>query len=339
MSVFHEWKPEEDELLKRMKLTGSTDYQVGVALGLSADQVRWRRRALNQAERAVVSESSYPIYDSPLVMEGDAVVLPDVELPFHNAEFLNKVLELAIRWNIRKCIVAGDLLHFKSISHWGETWELEKPEDTGISAEIESKLLEFAMSLNSTKQAQLIGMLQEINEKPDEQSGLSREMSNARKVVQELSTVFDQIDYVLGNHDERFLRVLDSPMFPSELLTFIKAPEAKWRISPYYFSKLVSAQETFQIEHPRSSSKMAASKLASIYQCHILMAHSHRWSLEKDPSGKFWGIQMGCVVDEKRLPYAAQRHSTSDAHRSGAVIVREGYPFLLGEETPFHLLK
>lgn len=89
------------------------------------------------------------------------------------------------------------------------------------------------------------------------------------------------------------------------------------------------------IEHPNSAAKNAATKLAAIYQCHILMAHSHRWSIERDPSGHFWAIQMGCVVDERRLPYASQRHNTKEAHRLGAVIVREGYPFLLGEDTPF----
>lgn len=338
MSTLHEWTPAEDELLWKLKSAGSTDYQIGIVLGLTGDQVRWRRRTYAQAEQRV-SESPYPIYDSPLVMEGDAVILPDIELPFHNSDFLNKVLDLAARWNIRKCIVAGDLLHFKSISHWGQTWEDEPKGASGLSEEQERKLLEFAMTLGGGKQEQLISMLQEMDEEAEESPGLSRELNSARKVVQELSQVFDFIDYVLGNHDERFLRVLDSPLFPSELLTLIKAPESKWRISPYYFSKLVSAGETYQIEHPRSSSKVAAVKLASIHQCHILMAHSHRWSQEKDPSGKFWAIQMGHIVDERRLPYASQRHSTADAHRLGAVIVREGYPFLLGEETPFHLLK
>ena len=31
--------------------------------------------------------SPYPVWDSPLVMEGDAVIMGDLEIPFHHAGF------------------------------------------------------------------------------------------------------------------------------------------------------------------------------------------------------------------------------------------------------------
>ena len=167
---------------------------------------------------------------------------------------------------------------------------------------------------------------------------MSQELKITRKVVKVISECFDQVDMILGNHDSRMIRALNSPMFPSEVLRTVEAGE-KWRIGPYYYSRLISDGETYQIEHPKSFAKNSASKLASKYQCHILHAHSHRWGVDTDVWGRFYAITMGCIVDEERLPYAAQRHHSGDAHRLGAVIVRAGYPYLLGADTPFETFK
>lgn len=327
----HVWTEDEVKILNTMRSLGATDSDVAKALGLSYEQVRHRRRF---PTREYVRESPFPKYDRPLVMEGDAVVLPDIEFPFHNAEFLNKVLELACRWNIRQCIVAGDVMHFNSLSSWGDNWIAIQ--DDGISDSVERTLMDFAMTLPESKQQEMMDLVVELNVIPDDgEPNLSAELKTTRREILNLSNVFDEIHFVLGNHDARFLRALQSPIFPDELLRLVEAPSEKWKVAPYYYSRLVSGGETFQIEHPTTAAKYAAEKLASIHQCHILMAHSHRWSKQRDPSGRYWAIQMGCIVDEHRLPYSSQRHSTSEAHMSGAVIVKDGYPFLLGEETPF----
>ncbi len=111
-----------------------------------------------------------------------------------------------------------------------------------------------------------------------------------------------------------------------------------WRIGPYYFSYLKSGGQDFRIEHPKSAAKSAATTLAAKYQCHILMAHSHYLSSSFDVSGNYWAIQMGHCVDEQRLPYAAQRSTTAPAHSLGAVIVRDGHPWLLHHKTDWEKL-
>lgn len=331
----HQWTPEQEATLLRMKTHGATDREVAVALGLDSEQVRWKRRTRGLTVKDLVSASPFPEYREPLVMYGDALVLPDVELPFHDADFLNKVLELAQRWNVRKCIVAGDLLHLSSISHWGPNWITST--ETGVGEKHLDKLIEFANKLSASKRVDMMELVQSMSESREE-AGLSVELEISRKVVRELSDLFDEVHLVLGNHEKRLMSALDTAIVPQELLVMLRADEGKWKTSPYYYSRLVSNDQTYQIEHPNSSAKNAAHKLATIHQCHILMAHSHRWLMERDPSGSFWAIQMGHIVDENRLPYASQRHSTTDRHLHGAVIVRDGYPFLLSEDSPFGLL-
>lgn len=330
MSDRHAWTPEEDRVFTAMSLAGASQAIIAKTLGLTQDQVRWHIRK----ETRAVEESPFAIHNNPLVMQGDAVVLPDVELPFHHADFLNKVLDLAARWNIRQCIAAGDLLHLASLSAWGSSW---MEPSGGIDPKTETSLIDFATTLSAKKKEELLELVMKLA-KADEPSNFSEEMREVRKAVSVISEQFDEIHLVLGNHESRYLRALDVPMSPDEILVGISADKEKWKTSPYYYSILETDAGPFQIEHPKSAAKNAAYKLASIHQKHVLMAHSHRWLLEKDPSGKFWAIQMGCIVDETRLPYASQRHNLADTHKLGAVIVRNGYPFLLGEETPFDLL-
>jgi hypothetical protein len=349
------WTREELETAISLKKQGYSYREIGKILDRSWNSVRGKLRQVRQREQDleeergflppppdeynsngyVIPQSKYPVYDNPLTMEGDAIVLPDIELPFHHADFFNRALELADSWGIRKAIVAGDLLHFDSLSSWQANWV----ESEHMPERIEQKLMNMAMRMPEEYQEDLIATITAIEEDLDEGgTGVSKELKNARKVVSIFTELFEEIDFVLGNHDDRFLKAVESPMFPSELLRLLEAGD-KWRIGPYYYSHLISKGETFQIEHPRTWAKTSPIKLASKYRCHILQGHSHRWGMDLDISGHYWAINMGCIVDERRLPYAAQRHNTADAHALGCVIVREGYPYLLSDRTPWERFK
>lgn len=335
------WTEEEDKILQE-NIGKLTYRQIGEILDRSEESVRKHIKRMRKQERLEplqFIESPYPRYDTPLVMDGDALVIPDLEIPFQSKDFVDRVLDLAQSWKITQCIVAGDLLHFDSVSTWEANWMEERKPSGGLSDDEERNLLDFAMELPGSKQEQLIDIVMSIGKKKEDgDPNLSQELVSARKCVKILSELFDNIDFILGNHEGRLIKALSSPMFPSEILRLIEAGD-KWRIAPYYFSKLVSDGEVYQVEHPKSFAKNSPYKLASKYQCHILQAHAHRWGVDLDISGKFYAISMGCCVDEYRLPYAAQRHNSQDAHRLGAVIVRGGYPFLLSENSPWERLK
>lgn len=340
-SVRREWSIDETQkAIGWHELDYSYD-QIAKLLGRTHESVRQKlkriRFDIDHRGRDTIPESRYQRYDDPLVMEGDAIVLPDIELPFHNADFFNRVLDLADEWGIRKAIVAGDLLHFDSLSSWEANWIEEK--GYGLSESSERKLMDMAMDLPKEYQERVMAAVISLDGELEETgSGVSKELAAARKATRVMSEKFDEIDFVLGNHDDRLLRAMKSPMFPAEILRLIDADE-KWRSKPYYYSILISSGEKYQIEHPKSWAKTSPVKLASKYRCHILQAHSHRWGRDLDISGQYWAINMGCIVDEFRLPYASQRHGTADAHMLGAVIVRDGYPYLLGERTPWDRYK
>jgi hypothetical protein len=280
-----------------------------------------------------LQESPYPCYNEPLQMEGDAVIIPDLELPFHNAEFVNKVLDIAQAWNIRQCVLAGDTLHFDSLSTLGKKWKKSNHKG-GLDDEQERKLTNFLMGLGSRQQEKGFKLLEEIG-RVEEDDGLSTELKVARRAIEVLKQCFDNVDMLLGNHEGRLLRALDTPIIPDEVIRLIEAGD--WRIAPYYFSYVISNGEKFRIDHPRTTAKGAAEQLAAKYGCHVIMAHSHRLSWSWDISGRYYAIQIGHCVDENRLPYAAQRSNLA-THLLGACIIRNGIPWILHQKSDFKKL-
>lgn len=66
--------------------------------------------------RVQIPESTRQRYVHPPVVDESCVVLADVEIPFHNADFCQRVIKLAVTHNIKYVLLAGDFLHWESFS-------------------------------------------------------------------------------------------------------------------------------------------------------------------------------------------------------------------------------
>ncbi len=297
----------------------------------NAVQLKWKE--LKAALPPGIPESPYPVYDNPLVMRGDALVLPDPEIPFHHAEFLNRVIELALHWGITQCVIGGDAVHFNSLSGWAANW-LKEQEAGGLSDQNENRLIDFAKKLSPKHQDELFTLIGDIGQvRQDGAPNVATELREARSTLKMIGELFTLVDFVLGNHEGRLIRTLNSPLFATDLLGFLGLDaEPQWRISPFYYSWVESGGERFRVTHPKNYAKYSAAQLADKFQCHILMCHSHKVSMIPSKSGEWMGWQIGCCVDERRLPYAAQRDNTADTHSLGAAIIRNGYVWVLTED-------
>ena len=316
---------QKDEIV-RLRGAGRTFREIGEELGIATGTAKVHfYLATGQSSYQRMPESPYVRYDEPPTIEGDALILPDVEIPFQHADFVNRVIDLADAWNIKQVICAGDLLHMDSISGWEPNWAPDHK--TILTEEDEARLLELALTLPKAKQQAIIDIIG--NSDGIDGKDFSAEMGHARRALKALDECFDKFVWVLGNHEGRVLRAINSPVNPSELLNLMKLDSGKWEIAPFYYAILKSNGEEFRVTHPKSAADNAARALASQYHQHILMGHSHKMMSDWDPSGKYMAIQMGHLVDENRLAYAAQRDARRNSHKLGAVIVRDGYPWLL----------
>ena len=288
------WTERDEKLLARLKSEGLTYAELSEQMGRTWAGIEQHWKQMGYRPR--MPESPHTRYLDPLVMEGDAVVYPDLEMPFHNADFVNRVLDLGSAWGIDKAILAGDMLHMDTLSGWQPNWTSEGDDDTTPN--------------------------------------FSREMREAQGAVSVFDEAYDDIHCIMGNHEGRLLRQMQTPLFPSEILKQLgRDKRPKWRVLPFYQSNLLSGGQLWRITHPRFSSKFSARKLCSKFICHVAMAHSHHWAMTMDASANFFAVEMGCCVDEARLPYASQRDSAQDQHVLGALIVRDGKPYLLSPYT------
>lgn len=325
------WKPEETESVQSMVNNGLSVMEISKKIRRTPSSVEAKIKHMKRNARVFIPESSMKKYTQPLKSEGDAVILSDVEAPFHHSEFINRVLDLAYSWKINTIHLAGDLLHYDSLSAWGAEWI---PDDTNESI---SALMEFIETLPEKYKARGIEKMESVKLLAPS-DGYSDEIAEARIMFRSMQDF--NVYVALGNHDDRYLRALDKAINPRELLVQLdQHHNDNWKIAAYYYTLLETSKGIFRITHPRGAARNTAQSLAVQFHQHVIMGHSHRWAVNKDPSGDYWAIQTGHCVDEKRLAYVMQRDATRDAHCLGATIVRDGYPFVLSENTPFETMK
>lgn len=322
------WTPEQEHIaVQDIPLA-----EIAKKVGKSVDAVRQHRFILRKRS-GLVKPSPYPSFNKPLVVEANrALILPDCETPFHNANFLNNVIGLALAWNIETLICAGDLFHLETLSSWEPGWRSVIA--SYMDADTRDSLYDLFLDLPKAKREKALAILEKTEEKTD--STFAEEVREAKKFVKALN-VFPNRYHIMGNHEGRLLKALNSNLEGQNLADIFQMQD--WKTSEYYFCVLNSCGQEYRVSHPKPYGKNAPAEMASRFLCHYVMGHSHDWSMRKDRSGKFWAISMGHCADEAKFPYEAQRDRTYWQHTPGALIVREGYPFLLTEDSPFEALR
>ena len=319
------WSKRDVKKLEYYKSQNKSIGEIAILLDRSYTSV-----SIKFSRQPKIPKSPMPKWDTPLVSEGDALILSDIEAPFQQSEFINRVLDLAYAWGIKTLHLAGDLLHYDSLSAWGSEWTEEQ--------ENLQEVLERLLALvDKKKREDGLKLLEEKGILADKT--YSGEIKAARAMFRNLDG-FDNVLVALGNHDDRYLRAIDQATDSTELLHQLdKHKDPRWKIAPYYYTLIETEKGTFRATHPRGAGKNTAIDLAVQMHTHIIMGHSHRWSVNRDPSGKYWCIQTGHCVDESRLAYIMQRDARRDAHVNGATIIRDGFPFVLCPETPWEMMK
>lgn len=282
-----------------------------------------------------IPQSQYARFDTPLKITGDALIMSDLHIPYHHAEFTNHVLDLAATWGIENLILAGDAMDWQSVSAWGAEFR-----QNAKSAPASGQILDLLQQENipAKHKEKFIAMLEQSGIlQPD--STVSGELATFRTVLRIIKNQFQRTYYVMGNHEDRPLRKLEGVLSSDDLLSFALGPDHGIFTNAYYFCELYSGGQKFLVEHPRGAGANEAEGLAAKFGCHVIMGHSHAWRVTRDISGRYWAIQCGTCADEMRMAYASARHSRRAAHGLGAVIVRDGYPHVLSEFTPWDAMK
>lgn len=332
------WTPEDLSILKsawynRPPAMRKSEFALvwGRILKKSADAIRGK---LAGFEREGIPESHYKIWDDYPTITGDALILNDCHIPYHDADFINRCLAVARSMKITTTILGGDVLEANAFGHFPEDYQAEIK--LGINIDAREKLESI---LENMKDEDAKDELSKLLDQSESNGNATDEIKEARKVLKALASATGEVIWIMGNHEQRIIRVMERSI-PAKMMTeLFMGDNPKWKVSNYYWCELNSGGELFRITHPVNTSKGSSKRLAPKYGAHIIMAHNHHFSIQTDPSGKFLAIEAGACVDRTRLPYEIQRDTGADAHITGAVIVRNGKPIFLNRFTDWDMLK
>lgn len=281
-----------------------------------------------------IPTSEYQRWNNPPMMEGDAFVLLDAHIPFHHAEFISKCLDLCKHWKIGQMILGGDALDFHAFAEFPPNFE--DNERGLIDSKSRESLVKFADTLKPKDRERMLGILADAE---TESGNVGEEIRESRKILKALEEHFENILWIMGNHEQRVTRLLRRVLDVQSVSRLMGTDSPKWKVSPYYMATLTSAGTPWRIEHPINSGKGSSKKLSSKFLTNIIMGHNHHFSITTDPSGTFYAIEPGMGGDEERMGYVQQRDNAADKHMVGAIIIRDGKPTPLNRFTDWEMLK
>jgi len=271
-------------------------YKAGEDLTAEAERfgckVSSLERTLRRWAARQVEPSKKPQYREPPRVEGNVLVLADPHVPYHDASFINKAIDVALAGKVEACIIAGDMFDVNAFS----------PFDPNLADVLED---EFAAG---------------------------------EAFITTLAETFKEILVLTGNHEGRILKRLGFHQIEHNRLKRLFDPEDVAEFSPYYFCYV----QDWMVCHPKNVSSIpgrVAARLAEKYHCNVVAAHGHTFGLAQDVSGQYLGIDSGCCADPSRLEYIALRPNLRPQVHQGAVILQDGYPWLLNRHLDTNRIK
>lgn len=335
-----QWTPEQEtKLLKDYKMRGGggiSDF-VRDQLPMYPDRtyaaLRMKLTELLQFDGfRSVPDSAYPDWDMAPELIGDALIMGDMHIPYHNAAHVNRCMLAARSLGVRRLILAGDALDMRAFSHWPE--DFEDSEKIVASNNLRKELTTLAAGVDPVVAEAIYSLLDKTQ---PELGNIGDEIRTARDIFSIMDESFDEVLYVMGNHETWVTKAIKKTISNADFARLFIGDMPRWKVTPYYWCRLISGGEPFQIEHPKNSGKGSSKKMAPIFNCNIIMLHNHHFSVQTDPSGRWLAIEPGMCADDSKIQYDNQRHGTHDKHITGAVLVKDGKVHFLNQFTDWSL--
>lgn len=242
---------------------------------------------MNPSAFLKVEQSRRKLLTDHLIVDESVLILGDVEIPFHNAEHINKCIHIAKQRGIKRLVLAGDFFHFEAFSFFpGGDKDAEKE-----LAEIESYVTPFIKDFD------------EIYFVPgNHDRRLSRLMDRFLPTERTAKLI---IPYELAEEFGRKVRFTDHQYLQ------VGIGAHKWRIVHPKATSAVPAAAT--------------RKIAENNDCNVIMAHNHLLGMQQTGDGRHVAIEIGCSVDYNRLGYYMTQDTTRPKMTTGAVLLERNY--------------
>lgn len=166
------------------------------------------------------------------------------------------------------------------------------------------------------------------------ESSFARELSSARRFMDTYLKVFDEIYWILGNHDRRVQKGTKLAIEPADLLRMISG-DPRIKVSWWGHAVVETKRGEWRISHGSEYSinqLVVADQFAQKYRQNIILHHQHHlavgWSRFKD----FVVVDNGGLFDETAMAYVNLDDSKKPRMTGGFTMLKNGTPYLFGRE-------
>ena len=269
-------------------------------LGLNAQPASVERyiRAYRQYKRTFQVQmldsfqvpATLPAYNEYTVLEADdAVIISDLEIPDHDAEMLQKALQIGVKYNIRNLIYNGDIIATdqETLNTWAREFKQDR-EDTYRAA-----------------------------------------LAKTRQVFEQFGQWFTYQPVVTGNHDARIAKATGGEVTLDMLLHGSPAQFSRYNYMYMKTSRgwvyICHPVKNYSIH---AASKLGNDLWATHVapdksKCHIVLGHTHLAQTAWSPDGQQEIVSTGCM--RYRAEYKDTGANTYRAWQRGFLVIRDGY--------------
>ena len=224
-------------------------------------------------------------FNKPEIIRDPCLVIFDSQIPFHDADFINRLLDLAADWGIRQGVSGGDLLNMTSFSRFYEKpldkiWEKERSDAVGVLQALGDVIPHWCLVKGNHEDF----LLKKLEEQIDHEAILALVDNRTGFLKGFTATDYYYCEVRLGG--------------------------TLWRITH---------PRNISVIHGR-----IPQRLCERYHCNVASGHGHLAGMTPDYSGKYMACDVGVTCDPLRLDYVSLRDSTRPAQCEGALILQLG---------------
>lgn len=264
---------------------------IGREINLSSFRQKRKAMGLGKSPHGVplIKASQAPRFDELPRVEGSTLVMCDLHVPLHDAAWCNRVISLALLWDIKNLILGGDVLDLMALKRFTSFFMEEKDGKARVD--------------------------------------LEDELAQAGEIFDALQA-FEKVLYISGGHELRLLRKLDRSIAVSRYAAmFTDLPQLE--MSAYHMAEVGKDWHVTHPRNTSVIPGRVPFFLVRKRRKNVAAGHDHAWGMVQDDSGKNVAISIGVCCDPKRLDYIALQDNTRPAVSQGALIIKRNKPWLL----------
>jgi len=174
--------------------------------------------------------------------------------------------------------------------------------------------------------------------------GLELELST--RAMEKVAGVFDRIYFTWGNHDNRFIKLLQYELDFKRSMRLLFGEIAPAIVDKVVFSNLDymiihTPAGDYRVSHPKSYSSVPLAnprRQASKFLMHALSGHTHHFAFGYDVSGQFIAAELGGLHRKDATKYLQRTTNYPNWNQGYALIDKLGHLRMEGEGVSFSAL-